>query len=259
MKKYVLSACVAITSIICISCSGGKSIEKIVPVSNVEITGNGADYISINGDVKLYMVKSSQSEKYWSIRATVPIENRKVVSGAFSVKSELNLLDENYSKIDDHYSMYIQDAPTFSSLLKSEVGTNKMIAFQPIWESLSYKEYKTVVDIIEKSQNITLNLEIQNVPESSSTSKTSTVSSTSSSNNWDSVLNEYDNFVNEYIKFYKKAMDGDLSALTEYSSYLEKIETLSDKLDAAEGNMTSAQLNRYLKITERMTNAMLDD
>ena len=54
-------------------------------------------------------------------------------------------------------------------------------------------------------------------------------------------------------------MSGDMSAMTEYVSLLEKAEKLSSQLETSQSEMSSAQMKRYLKITEKMTNAILDN
>ena len=55
---------------------------------------------------------------------------------------------------------------------------------------------------------------------------------------------------------YKKAMNGDMNALSESVSLAEQAEKLGDKLSKGQGSMTSAQMNRYTKIVTKMTNAM---
>jgi hypothetical protein len=81
------------------------------------------------------------------------------------------------------------------------------------------------------------------------------LASSKGSTNWDAVLNEYESYVNQYIALMKKVQKGDMSAMSEYPKMLEKAERLSDKLDDAEDEMTSTQLSRYLKITNKMANA----
>ena len=53
----------------------------------------------------------------------------------------------------------------------------------------------------------------------------------------------------------KKAANGDISTLSESMSLMEEYESLAAKIDKAQGEMTSAQVNRYLKITQKMTQA----
>lgn len=78
-------------------------------------------------------------------------------------------------------------------------------------------------------------------------------SSFSGSGDWDSVLDDFEDFVDSYVKLYKKAMDGDMSAISEYPEVLSKAESLSNKLSNAESDLTSAQLSRYTKILNKMT------
>ena len=74
---------------------------------------------------------------------------------------------------------------------------------------------------------------------------------------WDKVLDEYEKYVNQYIKTYKKAMNGDMSAMADYAKLLEKAQKLSAKLEKAKGQMTDAQLKRYMKITQKMTEGLM--
>lgn len=77
------------------------------------------------------------------------------------------------------------------------------------------------------------------------------------STNWDEVLDEYEKYVDSYIKLVNKANKGDLDALSEYASMLEKAESFSGKLDNADDEMTAKQLARYEKITLKMSKAAI--
>lgn len=80
--------------------------------------------------------------------------------------------------------------------------------------------------------------------------------SSATNTNWDSVLDEYEKFVDNYITLYKKATAGDMSAITEYANCLESAEKLQEKLDNAQSSLTSAQLSRYTRITNKMLDAL---
>ena len=56
----------------------------------------------------------------------------------------------------------------------------------------------------------------------------------------------------------KKAVAGDMAALAEYPALLEEAQELCDKLDKAQNDMSTSQVNRYLKITKKMTDAALE-
>lgn len=78
-------------------------------------------------------------------------------------------------------------------------------------------------------------------------------SSSSGDEDWDSLIDSYEEYVDKYISYMEKAMKGDMSALAEYPSLLEKVEEYSTKMNKAKGNMSSSQMSRYMKITNKMT------
>ncbi len=78
------------------------------------------------------------------------------------------------------------------------------------------------------------------------------VEESSSDDDWDSALDSYEEFVDNYIRLFKKAQAGDMSAMGEYTTYMEKAEALGDKLSSAKGSMSSSQVARYTKILNKM-------
>lgn len=91
--------------------------------------------------------------------------------------------------------------------------------------------------------------------ESSEQSDDSSLSESSDSEDWDELLDSYESYVDKYITYVKKASNGDMSALAEYPSLMEKAQELSDKLEKAKGQMSTSQLNRYTKIQSKMMRA----
>ena len=84
----------------------------------------------------------------------------------------------------------------------------------------------------------------------------SEVSTVLQSSEWDKVLNDYEKYVNQYIATYKKAMAGDMTAMVEYAKLADKAQQLSKKLEKAKGDMNASQLSRYLKLTQKLANAL---
>lgn len=76
--------------------------------------------------------------------------------------------------------------------------------------------------------------------------------SDSGSADWDKVLDEYEKFVNSYISWVNKANKGSVSALAESAEMMEKAEKFSSKLESAKGDMSTAQMNRLLKLENKM-------
>lgn len=80
-------------------------------------------------------------------------------------------------------------------------------------------------------------------------------SSSSSSEDWDALLDSYDDYVTKYITYMKKAANGDMSALSEYPSLMQKAQEFSERMSNAQGEMTAKQWARYMKITNKMSQA----
>ena len=80
-------------------------------------------------------------------------------------------------------------------------------------------------------------------------------STTSSSTDWDAFLDDYEEYIDNYIALMKKAKNGDMSAMSEYSSMLSKAQSMQTKLDKAQGEMTSAQIARYTKLNAKLAKA----
>lgn len=78
------------------------------------------------------------------------------------------------------------------------------------------------------------------------------------SKKWDKILDDYESYVDQYIKLLKKATSGDLSAMTEYVSFLEKAQELQEELDGAKDELTTTQMKRLVKINQKLTDAAVN-
>ena len=79
--------------------------------------------------------------------------------------------------------------------------------------------------------------------------------SSSGSEDWDALLASYEKYVDKYISYVKKSAKGDMTALVEYPSLMEKAQELSNKLQSAQGDMSASQWARYNKISMKMLKA----
>ncbi|MDA7803457.1 hypothetical protein N8987_02620 [Crocinitomix sp.] len=77
---------------------------------------------------------------------------------------------------------------------------------------------------------------------------------------YNEMLDDYEGFVDEYIVFYKKALKGDMDALSSYPKLFEKAEKFDSKMDRARNNdyLTSKQISRFIEIQKKMMNAALE-
>lgn len=78
----------------------------------------------------------------------------------------------------------------------------------------------------------------------------------SSTNNWDSILDSYEKYVDKYLVIYKKVLNGDMTAAAEMTSMLEKAQDLQNKLENAGSELTTSQAARLAKINSKLMEAM---
>lgn len=79
---------------------------------------------------------------------------------------------------------------------------------------------------------------------------------TAQATDWDTILKNYDSYVTKYIAAYKKAQAGDPTAMAEMAKLLKQAEKLQAQLEAASDDMTPEQMQKYMKITQKLANAM---
>ena len=247
-----------------------KELTKTIPASAVKISGDCSNYFTIDGDsVKILLTHVDEAREYgWEVRAIIPMSktsNAKTWSelealphreepgyagmmGFSGCDSKIKYLDTNGTEID--LDLWTNDINEF---LKTEGTSSENIVV--VSKDSNYENHKARFD---KVSGIKLVMDIGFKKQFSNEKKPENTTS-SSGNKWDTLLDEYENYVDKYVSFYKKAMNGDMSAMTEYVSLLEKAEKLSSQLETSQNDMSSAQMKRYLKITEKMSNALLNN
>lgn len=90
---------------------------------------------------------------------------------------------------------------------------------------------------------------------SAETSYSEEESESSDGEDWDSLLDSYEEYVDMYVSLLKKASSGDLSAVSEYTSYMSKAQEVSQKMANATSKLSPAQLSRFNKINQKMLQA----
>ena len=90
---------------------------------------------------------------------------------------------------------------------------------------------------------------------SAETSYNEEESESSDGEDWDSLLDSYEEYVDMYVSLLKKASSGDLSAVSEYTSYMSKAQEVSQKMANATSKLSPAQLSRFNEINQKMLQA----
>lgn len=289
MNLRKLNVALAIGIVFLLSACGGNTIkEKTIKASDIAISGDGSEYIKVvDGD---YIMKTVDDK----VIIPIKIELIKSVGINSPKMGNLSLIpiDKSGAAVPDigldFSPATMSDWGKVEDLLSSEVGKVATISFE--WSYFSSKEKQA--RIMEQTENFEITQaditssasssssvsetdydnDDENVEETVASSSSSSSSSSSysdddddeddkpitkksSGKNWDKVLADYESYTDKYIQLLKKANSGDMSAMTEYVSMLEKAQALQESLSDADDEMTPAQLQKFMKIQQKLINA----
>ena len=257
----------AVITLVMASCGGSEDSVKF-----------DSNTIMYNGEPTLEIVDATLTMESTECRsgAVTFTEDRPVLRVTFKVVKKVeekvlycNLGFQAYDADGSKLKKLKFNAPSdyeqkkkLGELLNKEVGTTETIKFGPYTRGEMYMNFE-----VEKLDMFKVLYELNPYTQQDSDDYHNKYSFTSSSDDeevdssesddedWDATLDSYEKYVNDYISLMKKAKNGDMDALSEYPSILENAQELSEKLQNAKGSMSSSQLSRYVKITNKMTQA----
>ena len=204
------------------------------------------------------------------ITSSLALEVSKSVASDYSYSLEVEVLDENHTKIaslpyyyiEDTYDSdnedyeYILNAGTIRAQMKRRT---KVADFTPKdqekWEKILKEGAYILIKPSNSAKYVEYKAKSSNTEADASSDDTTTVDgdlADSSSEDWDAMLDSYEEYVDKYIALLKKASAGDMTALTEYPALLSKAQEFGDKMESAKGSMSASQVARYTKITAKM-------
>ena len=252
------------------SCGGPEDATKELEISNAEVLGDSADVVSIvDGTYTLVGVVPTDITQTLSIKIKLRLE-RPIQDKDLHISGwNLEILDKNGTSLLDKLILKdSEDSKLLKFVTEGKEGEEKEFTFQySIANGDLYKK------IMNDAANINLkdvsfykeqyysseSSEVTDEETTDTDSNTDVESDDISSNNVDEILKTYSEYVDKYIKFMKKAANGDLSAMTEYASLLKKAQEFDEKLKEVKGDMTTAQMNKFLEIQKKMLSAMQED
>ena len=125
------------------------------------------------------------------------------------------------------------------------------IAIQLIYSSWGNKckESEALKIASEKAKSFSINSKIKDDV---------TISKNNGDKNWEKILTDYESYTNQCIKLLKKANSGDVSAMTEYLEVLQKAQDIQESFLEAEDDITTAQMERFIKIQKKLIDATSD-
>ena len=115
---------------------------------------------------------------------------------------------------------------------------------------------KCPAKIKEDKETAEFEKEMQEIDKEVSSNNSS--DSSSDFNDVDQMLTDYEEFTDEYIAMYKKSLEGDVSAMSDYPDVLEKAQGLEQKLKDVEktNKLTKSQIKRMNNIAMKYLDAM---
>lgn len=251
------------------SCGGPKDATKELEISNAEVLGDSADVVSIvDGTYTLVGVVPTDITQTLSIKIKLHLE-RPIQDKDLHISGwNLEILDKNGTSLLDNLTLKDgEDSKLLKFVTEGKEGEEKEFTFQ--YDIANGDLYKKImndaanIDLKDvsfyKEQTYDSNESSEVADDEVADSDTDVESDDISNSNVDELLKTYSEYVDKYIKFMKKAANGDLSAMTEYASLLKKAQEFDEKLKEVKGDMTTAQMNKFLEIQKKMLSAMQED
>lgn len=243
------------------SCGGGSKndVAKVKPEST-SVSGDLADYLQVI-DNEYEVVDDWGGNLSIKVKATKPYEDGDIKEK--EVKLSASLLADNgmpvsgtgefeieYSSKDKLYSLLAKGSGEEVIQLKAMLGDYKAEEHAEKAKKFSLSSTVKEKEVASSSSSSTSN--------DNSNDEDDSYSSSGSSEDWDAVLDDYEDYVDKYIKFYKKAMKGDMDALSEYPALMEKATSFAEKLENAKGDLSPKQVGRMAEIQMKMQKAAQD-
>lgn len=239
--------------------------------------GELGEFLSADDEAVIKLEETEEDgEQGYLITSSLGVDVEKAVASDFSFGLEAKILDKSHIVIADFPSFDIESKNDFDNedytnvlypgekwaivkefIKKDDWDKEK----QEMWEKIK-KEGAYIR--IEPNYSGTAKFVAYKGAKNSSSDEISSEendedeisdASESDSEDWDALLESYEEYVDKYISYMKKAAKGDMNALSEYPALLEKAQEFNEKMQNAQGVMSSSQWSRYIKITNKMTKA----
>lgn len=166
-------------------------------------------------------------------------EGKDVNKGLCAKMDEIakNFTSEDILKLDEDDQKEISDAyDRYMEARKDKCGDAHMFMELPSLDKLMSKKGGSDKD-------------------NSSLDNDSDNSSSSGSEDWDEILDSYNSVVSNYVTYAESAAQGDMSAVTECTELMDKAKELGEKLNNVQDEMSESQKERYLEITNKLSEA----
>lgn len=258
-----------IAGLIILSATGCSNPEKTVSVRDVYIEGS-IECNEIEEELEDYVTVDDGSYTFW-------IEDDVLMVNIPFKKT--NSLPENIgiAKINEAYLSPYDESGNSVATQDSTAVEMKIVNVEDLKALLDYTwvgDYKRLTfkfavlgekDILDRINSFDITFEIdfkekENLSDSSDSDAVApAASSGTSSSSYSEILDEYEDYMKQLQSMMKKASKGDLSAITDYAGLLKKAESLSEKLEGLEDEMTPADLKKLGDLQSSMLDLLDTD
>jgi len=288
MKKLMtIFGAILFASVILTSCGGSSEpsedeykkfkptlTEKRLEAKTTEITGDLGEYLNLKkAETKVsYLGMNKPFAQEWAQEWEVKVN---VIRTSKDLPYDIETINGNYTHLV--LSIYDSEGAPISGLNPVQNKSGHDLVDQVLslkegqdgWVTFIFRKGNiNEEDIIDKWEQFAISSEIGFVSNSTSSEvdyeedeeQDEQNIANSNDEDWDEMLDDYEDYVDEYIKFYKKAMEGDNSAMTQYPALMQKATALQQSMAKAQNNneLSASQIQRMLKIQTKMTNAALE-
>lgn len=265
MKTTITAFSMALVALSVISCSAPKKTEAEVKLDNTSVRGELGPYLEVvdgtykvaegGGILEDFVIMVKVRSKATTEKQFNEIHGKDKESSGGMIVSLLDADGRPIAELDELRLQYDQkDKLIFLLSNKGEEDYLKFAVDLPFGSAVAKNGLPDNISSFEVGSDVSkitaTELSVESSPSTSSSSKTY------SSADIDAMLDSYEQYTDKYIKFYKKAMKGDAAALSEYPALMEKAEEFSNKLEQADGDLSSAQMARMMEIQQKLMSAM---
>lgn len=218
--------------------------EAVAQDYKLEVTGNLGKY-----PVEMLLVVHDDGEIIGQYRYTASGSGAWIpITGVMNRdNTKMQLMEKVDNKVTGDWQLVIE------SLEPNTVITGEMINFKDQSFDVELNGTAMAGDTGSFDSVITVELPGAAVADDSVEIETSAGYSSNGSTDWDAVLDSYEAYVKKLNGIMSKVKRSDPTALAEYASAMSELQELSDKMDAAQGDMSEAQWKRYSEITMKMS------
>lgn len=236
-----------------------KEMQSQISLLQSQLTNEQNEKKTVEANLALRTQElSSQKEENQNITALL----NETEKARLALEEKYNNTSAQLSETENERMALVEKYNTTSEELIEQINQNETLVAlqQKTMEAMNQKELE-LAELLGSYNELIDQMEGEYQPEDAmiyDNEEANDGGSNAGNPKWDKVLDDYENYVVEYAKFYKKAMSGDMSAMSKYPALMEKATNLSKSLEGAQNSndLSQKQMNRFIQIQGKFMEAV---